>query len=157
LDRIGPYCKEHPDHDLCMAMKQAGVDPVHPPIHVPPNAWVADARIKAVVVAAPAFGFTFDKTGLSSVHVPVQIWRAADDHHQPHPYYDEAVRVGLLGPVDYHVIPLAGHFAFLPPCDEPRAAAQPVICKDAPGFDHTAFHTTLNAGIVRFFRAHLGG
>jgi predicted dienelactone hydrolase len=58
--------------------------------------------------------------------------------------------------VDYHVVPLAGHFAFLPACDERLAAAQPAICKDAPGFDRTAFHETLNAEIVRFLRAHLG-
>jgi len=157
LDRVGPYCRDHPDHDLCMAMKQAGVDPVHPPIHVPPNAWVADERIKAVVAAAPAFGFTFDRMGLAGVRVPVQLWRAADDRHQPHPYYDEAVRAALPGPVDYHLVPLAGHYAFLPPCDARLAAAQPAICKDAPGFDRTAFHKAFNAEIVRFFRAHLGG
>jgi predicted dienelactone hydrolase len=156
LDRIGPYCQDHPDHDLCTAMKQAGVDPTHPPIHAPPNAWVADPRIKAIVAAAPAFGFTFDRAGLSRVRIPVQIWRAADDRHQPNPYYDEAVRAALPGPVDYHVVPLAGHFAFLPPCDERMAAAQPMICKDAPGFDRAAFHKALNAGIVHFFRAHLG-
>jgi predicted dienelactone hydrolase len=52
LDRIGPYCRDHPDHDLCTAMTRAGMDPVHPPIHAPPDAWVADAHIKAVVAAA---------------------------------------------------------------------------------------------------------
>jgi predicted dienelactone hydrolase len=156
LDLIGPYCQDHPDHDLCTALKQAGVDPVHPPIHVPPNAWVSDGRIKAVVVAAPAFGFTFSGEGLSGLRVPVQLWRAADDRHQPAPYYEDAVRAVLPGPVDYHVVPLAGHFAFLPACDERLAAAQPAICKDAPGFDRTAFHETLNAEIVRFLRAHLG-
>ena len=44
LSRIGPYCQAHADHDLCAAMRQAGVDPVHPPIQVPPHAWVADMR-----------------------------------------------------------------------------------------------------------------
>lgn len=157
LDRVGVYCQDHPDHDLCMAIKQAGFDPVHPPIHVPPNAWVPDGRIKAVVAAAPAFGYTFDRAGLSSVRVPVQLWRAADDRHQPHPYYEEAVRAALPGPADYHVVPLAGHFAFLPPCDERLAAAQPAICKDAPGFDRAAFHKAFNTEIVRFFRVHLAG
>lgn len=157
LNRIGPYCRNHPDHDLCTAMKRAGIDPVHPPIRVPRNAWVADRRIKAVVAAAPAFGFTFSRTGLSRVRVPVQLWRAADDRHQPNPYYDAAVRRALPGRVDYRVVPLAGHFAFLQPCEERLAAAQPAICTDAPGFDRAAFHRVFNGEVVRFFRAHLGG
>jgi predicted dienelactone hydrolase len=87
----------------------------------------------------------------------VQLWRAADDRHQPHPYYDEAVRAALPGPVDYHVIPLAGHFAFLQPCGERLIIAQLAICKDARGFDRAAFHRAFNAEVVRFFHAHLVG
>ena len=107
-------------------------------------------------MAAPAFGFAFDRAGLAAVKIPVQLWRAAEDRHQPNPYYDEAVRAALPGPVDYRVVPLAGHYSFLPPCDARLAAANPPICKDAPGFDRAAFHATFNAEIVRFFRSRLG-
>ena len=155
LRRIGPYCNHHPSHDLCTALTRAGLDPSHLPIRIPRNAWRRDPRIKTIVVEAPAFGFTFDRKGLSRVQVPVQIWSAADDRHQPHPYYDEAVRDALPGPVDYHLIPLAGHFDFLQPCDRDLTVAAPEICKDPPGFDRAAFHQALNTEIVRFFRAHL--
>jgi len=156
LRRIGPYCNHHPSHDLCTALTRAGLDPSQLPIRIPRDAWRRDPRIKTIVVEAPAFGFTFGREGLSRVQVPVQIWSAANDRHQPHPYYDEAVRDGLPGLVDYHLIPLAGHFDFLQPCDARLTAAAPMICNSAQGFDRAAFHQTLNAGIVRFFRAHLG-
>jgi predicted dienelactone hydrolase len=154
LSQIAPYCQAHSDHDLCVVLKRAGVDP-HLGASVPKSAWVRDPRIKAVVIAAPAFGFTFGQAGLSNVRVPVQLWRAADDHHQPNPYYDEAVRVGLPRPPDYHVVANAGHFDFLPPCDARLARIAPDICTSLPGFDRAAFHEQFNADVVRFFQAKL--
>jgi predicted dienelactone hydrolase len=155
LTRIGSYCRAHPDHNLCTSMRKAGLDPGNPGIHIPADAWVADSRIKAIVVAAPAFAFAFDRRGLRTVQTPIQLWRAADDHRQPHPYYEEALRKALPSAPEYHVVRGAGHFAFLPPCGASLAAAKPEICTDAPGFDRGAFHEEFNAGIVRFFQAHL--
>jgi predicted dienelactone hydrolase len=155
LTRISSYCQAHASHNLCTSMQKAGIDPRDPGIHVPAGAWVADSRIEAIVVAAPSFAFAFDQRGLGNVHIPVQLWRAADDQRQPHPYYEEAVRNLLPTAPEYHVVPGAGHFGFLPPCDERLAAIKPEICSDAAGFDRTAFHTEFNAEIVRFFQAHL--
>lgn len=155
LNKTVAYCQAHPDHDLCRALKKAGVDP-HLGADVPPGAWIRDPRIKAAVVAAPAFGFTFDRAGLKDVHIPIQLWRAADDRHQPNPWYDEAVRLALPQPPEYHVIADAGHYAFLPPCGPRLAMRRPDICADPPGFDRAAFHRAFNAQIVRFFLAALG-
>jgi predicted dienelactone hydrolase len=155
LTRVGPYCAAHPDHDLCTSMQQAGIDPRNPGIRVPADAWVADSRIKAIVAAAPAFGFAFDQRGLRNVHIPIQLWRAADDHHQPDPYYEEAVRKALPMAPEYHVVPNAGHFDFLPPCSQSLATIKPEICADSDGFDRAAFHMEFNARIVEFFRTHL--
>jgi len=149
LARISGYCEAHPEHDLCRALKTAGVSPGS--IVVPPHAWVGDPRIRAVVVAAPAFGFAFDKAGLTSLRAPMQLWRAADDHHQPNPWYEEVVRGALPNPPEYHVVPGADHYAFLAPCSPELAAAAPQICADPPGFDRTAFHRGFNAEVVRFF------
>jgi predicted dienelactone hydrolase len=154
LMQIGSYCGAHPTHNLCTAMKKAGLDPRKPGIQVPADAWVADSRIKAIVVAAPAFAFAFDQRGLRNVHIPNQLWRAADDQRQPHPYYEEALLKALPNAPEYHVVPGAGHFGFLPPCGEHLAAAKPEICSDAAGFDRADFHTEFNAEIVRFFQAH---
>lgn len=155
LRRIGSYCGQHPDHDLCTAMRRFGIDPRNPPIHPPANAWVVDPRIKAIVAAAPAFGFTFGKQGLRKVRIPVQLWHAANDRHQPDPYYEAAVRKALPLKPEYHVVAGAGHYDFLPPCSKRLAAIQPEICADPPGFDRAGFHARFNASVVQFFRAHL--
>jgi predicted dienelactone hydrolase len=152
LSTIAPFCNEHPDQDLCSALQHAGVD-LRFAANVPASAWVHEPRIKAIVIAAPAFGFAFGRKRLDSVRVPVQLWSAADDRHQPHPDYDEAVRAGLPRPPDYHQIANAGHYDFLPPCDARLARMRPDICKSLPGFDRAAFHEQFNAEIVRFFRA----
>jgi len=154
LGTIGPYCQANPDHDLCQTLKESGVDPSRA-IDVPPGAWTPDPRIKAAAIAAPAFGFAFDRAGLQDVHVPIQLWRAAEDHHQPNPWYEEVVRLNLPRAPDYHVVAGAGHYAFLPPCGPRLTAMAPRICTDPPAFDRAAFHLTFNAQIVRFFQIHL--
>ena len=154
LSKIAPYCEAHPDHDLCEALKHAGVVP-HAGSEIPAGAWIHDPRIKAVVVAAPAFGFAFGRAGLSRVHAPVQLWRAADDRHQPNPYYEEAVRDDLPKAPDYHVVANAGHYDFLPPCNARLSKKMPDVCNSQPGFDRAAFHEQFNADVVRFFEAKL--
>ncbi|HZZ09151.1 MAG TPA: dienelactone hydrolase [Paraburkholderia sp.] len=154
LAQIAPYCEAHPEHDLCMALKHAGVDP-HLGANVPASDWVHDRRIKAIVVAAPAFGFAFSRAGLDSVRGPVQLWRAADDRHQPSPYYEEPIRTRLPRPPDYHVVANAGHYDFLPPCDARLSRMRPEVCTSQPGFDRAAFHERFNADVVRFFQATL--
>ncbi len=142
LSRIADHCIAHPDFFDCTLIK------AHPRGAVSwPN--VMDWRIKAIVVAAPALGFTFNKAGLASVTVPVQLWRADDDHILPAPFYADAVRSALPGAVEFHEVPGAGHFDFLAPCA--KGAPKLAICASAPGFDRTAFHDRFNAEIVRFF------
>jgi predicted dienelactone hydrolase len=154
LSEIGSYCQAHPDHDLCQALKKAGVD-VQLGVDVPAGAWIRDPRIKAVVIAAPAFGFAFSHAGLSGVRVPIQLWRAAEDRHQPQPYYEEALRAALPRPPEYQVVANAGHFDFLPPCDERLSRKAPDICSSLPGFNRAAFHEHFNAEVVRFFHREL--
>ncbi|MDK4702032.1 prolyl oligopeptidase family serine peptidase [Rhizobium sp. CNPSo 4062] len=154
LSLIDPYCRDHPTHDLCSALMKAGVSSVAA-LPVPPDPWVRDQRIKAIAVAAPAFGFTFSSGGLSDVTVPVQLWRAADDRHQPNPWYDEAVRIALPHPPEMHVVAHAGHYDFLPPCSAVLAKHAPEICADSNGFDRAAFHRRMNAQLINFFRAKL--
>jgi len=54
-----------------------------------------------------------------------------------------------------HIVPLAGHFAFLAPCSPDLATAAPEICSDLLGFDRTAFHRDFNAAIVACFHKQL--
>jgi predicted dienelactone hydrolase len=154
LAKISQFCQAHSDQDLCQAMKHAGIDPRFG-ADVPVGAWVHDRRLTAVVIAAPAFGFVFGRAGLGGIRVPIQLWRAADDRHQPSPYYDEAVRADLPRLPEYHVVQNAGHYDFLPPCDARLTEISPDICSSSSGFDRAAFHRQFDAEVVRFFLAKL--
>ena len=144
---IGPVCREHPTDFACELIARSGAAAVP----LPQAGSAQDARIKAAVVVAPALGFTFSRSGLENVKVPVQLWRAEDDTVLPHPRYAEAVRLGLPEAPDYRVVPLAGHFDFLVPCSDALAAMAPVICRSAAGFDRAAFHRSFDAAVVGFF------
>jgi predicted dienelactone hydrolase len=147
LTRLANHCLQHPDFFDCGLIKarQRGV--------VAPWPNLRDARIKAVVIAAPALGFAFDRASLADVRVPVQLWRADDDHILPAPFYADAVRAALPRKPEFHAVPDAGHFDFLAPCADP--ASVPQICRSAPAFDRPAFHTRFNTAVARFFSAKL--
>ncbi|MBX9732259.1 MAG: prolyl oligopeptidase family serine peptidase [Sphingomonas sp.] len=147
LARLQDHCAQHPkffDCSLIKAQKRTTAP-----------AWsnLRDARIKAIVVAAPALGFTFDRAGLADVRVPVQLWRADNDQVLPAPFYADAVRAALPGVPEFHSIPNAGHFDFLAPCANP--AIVPQLCQSAPGFDRAAFHASFDVAVVAFFSAKL--
>ena len=110
-----------------------------------------DTRVKAIVSAAPALGYAITPDSLSAVAIPVQLWRGSEDQVLPSPYYVEPVRDGLGGRADYRVAKGAGHFDFLPVCDEIVARAAPQICAPTPGFDRGAFRSAFNAEVVAFF------
>ena len=152
---IPAHCQDHP------AFYDCGILKAHPQsadaiiAAAPTMVWTHDARIRAAVVAAPALGFTFGREGLKNIHIPVQLWRAENDHVLPHPFYAEAVRVNLPTAPEFHLVPGADHFDFLAPCTPRLAAAAPAICQSAPGFDRTAFHADFDAAVVAFFERTL--
>ena len=126
----------------CAGIRTAQIVRQHPAASSHPiadEAWVADRRIKAVVVAAPALGFAFSPRGLQNVRVPVQLWRAEDDHILPAPDYAETVVGRVAKPPDYHVVPAADHFDFLAPCSAALAKTIPMSCQERRRFDRAAF------------------
>jgi predicted dienelactone hydrolase len=151
LSLVAPYCAGHPDTFVChlRASHAEGVQPV------PAGSWIADPRIRAAVVAAPAVGFVFTRAGLQKVTIPIQLWRAEHDHILPSPDYVEAVRDALPRPPEYHVVAGADHFDFLAPCSDPLAFAAPEICQEIGGFDRAAFHREFDGVVVRFFERTL--
>jgi len=62
---------------------------------------------------------------------------------------------GLPVKPDYHVVPNAGHWAFLAPCSPELTKAFPQSCVDLPGFDRVAFHKEFNADVRAFFQKYL--
>jgi predicted dienelactone hydrolase len=116
---------------------------------------VHDPRIAAAVIAAPAIGYGFTPQGLSGVQVPIQLWRGDRDEILAHPYHAQNVYDGLPIKPEYHVVPNAGHFAFLAPCSAALQSIVSDICSDPAGFDRAAFHREFNAAVVAFFEAKL--
>jgi predicted dienelactone hydrolase len=141
--RIGSHCKTEPEF-ACTLWKQL------PSESIPATAWIHDSRIKAVVVAAPGYGFAFEPEGLSRVTAAVQMWNGADDRSVPYETNEAVVRRLLSKPPEYHAVPGAGHFSFLRPCP---SWLFPMICEDARGFDRTGFHREFNRSLIAFYQS----
>jgi predicted dienelactone hydrolase len=157
MSTVAPYCAAHPDEWSCRLIKEGDIS-------VSANTtgqsttvldWVQDPRIAAAVIASPALGYAFSAKSLSAVTVPIQLWRGDSDEILPHPNYAQAVYDRLSVKPECHVVPNAGHFAFLAPCTLSLAAMVPEICHDPEGFDRMAFHREFNLAVVTFFKAKL--
>lgn len=147
LSTIARHCVNHPTWFDCRLLAS------HPHGNRPVWSWKGDRRIKALVVAAPALGFAFDRAGFAGLTMPIQLWRADDDQILPAPDYADAVRAALPKAPEFHAIPGAGHFDVLMPCVSPDAL--PEICSSKPGFDRAAFHREFNTQVVRFLTGAL--
>lgn len=145
LRKVKDHCLQHPEFETCEIVRSQPL-----PFDIKVD-WTHDPRIKAVVSAAPAIGFTFDRKGLKKLRAPVQLWRAENDQVLPSPYYAEPVRDALPTAPEFHVVPNAGHYDFIQACSDAMAKAVPMICHSAPGFDRAAFHAEFNRKIVAFF------
>jgi predicted dienelactone hydrolase len=152
MTTVAPYCVAHPDEWGCRRLKEQSINVSAP--STDPN-WVHDPRITAAVIAAPAIGYAFSPEGLSGIKVPIQLWRGDSDEILPHPNYAQAVYDRLPAKPEYHVVPNAGHYAFLAPCTQALASLVPEICRDPAGFDRAAFHREFNPAVVVFFTAKL--
>lgn len=153
LTRLGEHCRSNPSFYDCRLVSQRPETMQRGTQGAPrlPH----DARIKAIVIAAPALGFTFNRAGLANVTQPVQLWQAGADQILPSPHYAEPVRDALPKSPEYIRVDGAGHFDFMPPCSPELAANAPILCKPTPGFDRAAFHVVLNREIIRFFKTQL--
>jgi predicted dienelactone hydrolase len=148
MNRVGTFCRTSTDDWGCQQARQRG------PISETASAPVAgpDARIKAIVVAAPALAIAFQPAGLAAVKLPVQLWVGAQD---------EIIRDGssirslLPKRPDYHLVAHGGHFAYLSPCSEILERAAPDICKNPKGFDRAAFLRAFHRSMIAFYRQHL--
>jgi predicted dienelactone hydrolase len=154
MSTVAPHCAAHPDEWSCRMLREHKVNLSANRSMAEPN-WVHDPRIVAAVIASPAVGYAFSAEALSTVTVPIQLWRGDSDEILPQPNYAQAVYDRLPVKPEYHVVPKAGHFAFLAPCTPALAARVPEICHDPEGFDRAAFHREFNPAVVAFFKAKI--
>jgi predicted dienelactone hydrolase len=151
MGRIADHCRARPTFFDCRLIAS-----VAPPPGAPDGLRrTPDPRLRAVVVAAPALGFTFTPDALATLTQPLQLWQAGKDAILPAPHYAEPVRDGLPRPPEFHLVEGAGHFDFLAPCSPELAANAPMICAATPGFDRAAFHLRFNQEVIRFFTENL--
>jgi predicted dienelactone hydrolase len=148
--KAGALCPETSPWPIC-AVLQTNETP----------AFAHDPRVKALVIADPAFGPLFGQSGLKEVKTPIQLWqseRSGEDitGGEVTPEFVLAIDRDLPLKPDLHLVSGAGHFAFLPPCTAELAKRIPRICTDRGGFDRAAFHAQFNAAVSEFFRKHLG-
>lgn len=143
----GLPCPE-PQAPLCTQMRAPQTKPADLPGPAP------DPRIRAVVIADPLNAFP-GSAALADVRLPLQLWASETGGQGVEPAQVAALARDLPVKPDFRTVPRAGHFAFLTPCPPALAEQMPVLCRDAPDFDRTAFHRDFNAAVVAFFRQHL--
>lgn len=151
LRRVAPQCARAPEF-ICRVFEATGSPLVRSTEVVSLPAFASDARIRAVVLAAPGLGFTMDSAALSAVSVPVQLWGSEADDAVPFATNAGPISAMLGGRAELHRVPLARHVSFLAPCGLIRPAA---VCADPKGFDRRAFHAAMNAQVLAFFDARL--
>ncbi len=156
MSLVATHCKSHPRQFACGIARSriAKTGDSHDSHPATPHAASPRYPLKAIVIAAPALGFTF-KGGLADVQIPVQLWRADEDEILPAPDYADVVRSALPTPPEFRAVPGAGHYDFLAPCSDALRRIAAPICRSAPGFDRSAFHTEFNAAVVDFFAREL--
>ncbi|MFZ4067382.1 MAG: alpha/beta hydrolase family protein [Phenylobacterium sp.] len=153
MTRVVEHCRSHPDYFDCRLVapqSATGSPPARDALVIQ-----RDPRLKALVIAAPALGFTFAGKGLTKVTQPVQLWQAGADQILPAPSYAEPVRAALPKPPEFFRVEGAGHYDFMPPCSAQLKLFAPAICAPTPSFDRAAFHETFDREVTRFFTTHL--
>ncbi len=146
LRKAADLCLGDSKHPACDKLRN-DERPVESPIQ--------EVRIKAAIIADPAFGRLFDRGSLNAVKAPLQLWASERGGDGVSPELVAAINGNLPSKPDYRVVQNAGHFAFAAPCSPEQAAAAPKVCIDSDGFDRIAFHKQFNAAVVEFFRKHL--
>jgi predicted dienelactone hydrolase len=153
LDRIAAHCAATPDEFVCRTDMAADVVDNAGPFTAPLPG------LRAVVAAAPGFGFGFDPAQIADLDVAIQLWGAAEDARVPQGTNIAPLAAALTPPSEAHVVEAAGHFAFRPPCNPALEQANPRVwemaCTDAPEFDRDAFQERFEQAVIEFLSAQL--
>lgn len=161
LGRRVAHCRKRPQAWDCHYLRRNGYKPENLGSQREVS-WHHDPRVKAIAIAAPPLGYSFDAANMADVKLPVQLWAAGrDDIVDESP---DLIRRALPVSPDFHGLPNAGHFSFLMPCNVSMRAVITVmqwfgtdaVCTDPAGFDRKLFHRQFNTAVTAFFRSTLG-
>lgn len=114
-----------------------------------------DPRVRAAVLLAPAVPWFVGAAALAEVRVPLLVRTAEHDPLMPAALVRACVQqLPPQAPLDYAMVPNAGHFAFFYPVPRVLAALPPG--EDPPGFDRAAYQPTLHAEVIAFLERAAG-
>ena len=122
------------------------------PIPVPE----ADARVKALVLLAPALPWYAAPGALAAVQAPLLVLAAEQDEYLPPQAIEQVLQsLPATTPCTWRVVPKAGHFSFLTPFPPHRVSPAFAPSQDPPGFDRAQFQTELAQEVAGFLRQYL--
>ncbi|TGE06514.1 alpha/beta hydrolase family protein [Hymenobacter fodinae] len=120
-----------------------------PPLRIPTPP--ADARVKAVVLLAPAIPWFGSEGSLQHVQVPLLVLVGEQDEHTPAAQVEQILAgVPNARQVTLRVIDKAGHFSFLSPFPPARVSPAFPPSQDPAGFNRLHFHDELYPAIEAF-------
>jgi predicted dienelactone hydrolase len=131
-----------------LALPDQTPDRVAHPVPVDP-----DPRLAALVLLAPALPWLMAPGALADVRIPLLVRTAELDRLAP-PAFVEQVLGNLPSdtPLDYRVVPGAGHFAFQTPFPPEMVSPDFPPSQDPPGFDRASYEALLREQIQRFLQ-----
>ncbi|HET9933669.1 MAG TPA: alpha/beta hydrolase [Polyangiaceae bacterium] len=135
-------------------LASAGGEPSmsHGPGRIGPRVPVEhDARLRALVLLAPAAPWFIPEGSLENVELPMLLWRGELDSLAPE-FHSEVILRGVRRRelVDYRVASGAGHFSFQSPFPASMVSREFPPSQDPEGFDRAGFQSALNREIVAF-------
>ena len=115
-----------------------------------------DARVRALVLLAPATVWYRAPRALCNVRVPILLLLGEKDEWTP----DFHAQIVLNGVADrdrvtYRVVDNAGHYSFFSPFPPERTGPAFAPSQDPPGFDRAQFQTELQAEVLAFLEQQL--
>ncbi|WP_417428805.1 alpha/beta hydrolase family protein [Kiloniella sp.] len=158
IQKLLTHCKNYPSEVACNLGTNNNVA-ITDLSKRPTKDWNHDPRISAAVVVAPGFGFSFDKSSLEKVTLPLQLWSGTKDLNVPTKTNSDVIFKSLPKAAEYHLVEDAGHFAFLSPCNPLMEKHNPrvwnMVCVDAPTFNRKEFQEKFNEKVIKFFNKNL--
>ncbi len=116
----------------------------------------ADARVRALVLLAPALPWYADPGSLREVRTPLLVLAAEKDEYLPPAHSEQAMRgVPATTPLTLRIVPNAGHFSFLTPFPPHRTRPDFPPSQDPPGFDRPQFQVELAREVAGFLARYL--
>lgn len=109
-----------------------------------------DPRIRAALVLAPVFGPFMTAESLAAIEMPVRIVVGAADAQATPDENARPLAKNIRG-AELAVVPAAGHYVFMPQCNERGTRHVAALCVDPAGVDRRAVHTEVSTGAIDFF------